>query len=152
MDKIQKSTKFFQIVIEANAIYNLGLDGFFLDGISKNNSKKKNLSPVETKVFSSFLGKIISRTLNNMEYFALHFTHNAADNSVIYKSLHQTYIDIVQMLYYHIAKENPMSPSKYFTNVIELYVLWHDKSKEDEENFAKGIRLLTDKGTVIQNK
>lgn len=148
LKRIQKNSKFFNVVIEANLIYNLGLSKdvvkYYKDG--------KDLSSTDKEILSRFLNKLITRTLNNTEYFALHFTHNVADKTVVYKSLHQTYIDLVQMLYYNIAITNPLSPSKYYTNIIELYEIWNQQSKEDEEIYANGVRNLSDKGTVVENK
>ena len=118
----------------------------------KNEEYNNNFIEEDTPILSTFFGSLVFRVLNNMEYFALHFTHNVADQSVVYKSLHQTYIDLVQMLYYNIAVKNPLSPSKYYTNVIELYEIWHDRSIEDEDLFADGVRTLSNKGTVVDNK
>ena len=148
LKKIQNSNEFFDVVIKANLIYNLGLN----EDVIKYYTKKKALSSTDSEILSTFLGKLITKVLNNTEYFALHFTHNVADKTVIYKSLHQTYISMIQMLYYNIASKNPLSPSKYFTNIIELYELWYNKEQEDEENYANGIRSLSNKGTVVENK
>lgn len=148
LKEIQKSDNFFLAVINANAIYNLGLSQDLIELYKKNSQ----LSPLEEKIFSTFLGKLITRVLNNMEFFSLHFTHNVADESVVYKSLHQTYIDIVQMFYYHIAKLNPMSTTKFFTNIIELYEIWNNRSIKDEEAFTNGLRNLSNKGTVVESK
>ena len=41
---------------------------------------------------------------------------------------------------------------QYFTNIIELYKIWNDRAINDEEKFAKDIRVLTNKGTVVENK
>lgn len=148
LKEIQKSNKFFETIIKANSIYNLGLSADAIKYFEENKEK-----PIEdSEILSTFLGRLIIRTLNNMEYFALHFTHNVADQSVVYKSLHQTYIDMVQMFYYTIAKSNPLQPSKYFTNIIELYEIWNSKALKDEENFANGVRSLSNKGTVVDEK
>lgn len=151
LKEIQQSEKFFSVVIKANLIYNLGLN---IDLIKyyQNDETPRPLSAIDSEVLSTFLGKLITRTLNNMEYFSLHFTHNVADESVVYKSLHQTYVGLVQILYYNIAKKNPLSPRKYYTNIIELYEQWNTKAMNDEESFANGVRNLSNKGTVVDNK
>lgn len=157
---IQSSDEFFNVVIKANAIYHLGISDDVINTYKhhcnkdeeKNEEYNNNFIEEDTPILSTFFGSLVFRVLNNMEYFALHFTHNVADQSVVYKSLHQTYIDLVQMLYYNIAVKNPLSPSKYYTNVIELYEIWHDRSIEDEDLFADGVRTLSNKGTVVDNK
>lgn len=153
LKEIQQSDKFRSIVINANLIYNLGLNNDLVNYYKNNKGKSDDgsVDSLDSKILSTFLGKLITRILNNMEYFSLHFTHNVADESVIYKSLHQTYIYIVQMLYYNIAIKNPLSPTKYFTNIIELYELWNNRAKNDEERFANDIRNLSNKGTVVEN-
>lgn len=148
LKRIQNSEQFFEVVIQANLIYNLGLDEENL----KDYSTQRPFSPTYSKILSRFTQKLITKVLNNTEYFALHFTHNVADKTVVYKSLHQTFIAIVQMLYYSIAIKNPLSPSKYFTNIIELYNIWNDKTLEAEALFVQDLRILTNKGTVIKNE
>lgn len=148
LKKIQNTVKFSEVIANANAIYNLGLNDELIKLCRKHDCTK-----FEQKQISTFLGKLITNILNNMEYFSMHFTHNVADETVVYKSLHQTYIKLVKMLYYHIAIKNPLSTTtKYFTNIIELYKIWNDRAINDEEKFAKDIRVLTNKGTVVENK
>ena len=130
------------------------LQGFLNEDLIKiyqNKKKNTDLTPIDSEVLSTFLGKLITRVLNNMEYFSLHFTHNVADESVVYKSLHQTYIKLVQMLYYNIANANPLSPIKFYTNTIELYELWNTRATAEQENFASEVRKLSNKGTVVDN-
>lgn len=148
---IQQSHKFFTAIINANSIYNIGLSDDLIK-LYKQDEQECELSELDAKKLSTFLGKLITKALNNMEFFALHFTHNVADESVVYKSLHQTYIDIVQTLYYNIAKINPLSTTKYFTNIIELYNLWNDRSINDEASFTDSVRSLTNKGTVVDSQ
>ncbi len=151
LKEIQSSNNFFDVVIRANSIYNLGIDKDIIE--SYNNQDFTHIySETNSQIISTFFGSFIAKVLNNMEFFALHFTHNVADETVVYKSLHQTYIDLVQMLYYNIASKNPLSPSKYFTNIIELYEIWYNRSVKDEDLFANGVRNLSNKGTVVENK
>lgn len=147
---IQKSERFFEIVIEANSIYNLGLNQKLIS-YYEDEEKIKQLSAEQQDILATFLGKLITKVLNNMEFFALHFTHKVADESVVYTSLHQTYIDIVQMLYYNIASKNPLSTVKFFTNVIELYEIWNSKAMDEEKNYVEGVRALANKGTVVES-
>lgn len=104
LKKIQNTVKFSEVIANANAIYNLGLNDELIKLCRKHDCTK-----FEQKQISTFLGKLITKILNNMEYFSMHFTHNVADETVVYKSLHQTYIKLVKMLYYHIAIKNPLS-------------------------------------------
>lgn len=149
LQEIQKSDKFISAIINANSIYNLGLNEELITSFKNKKDDNISLSELDQKMLSVCLGRIITIVLNNLEYFSLHFTHRVADESVIYKSLHQTYISVVQMLYYHIAMKNPLSTTKYFTNIIELYEIWHDRAINDEKSFTNDIRNLSNKGTVV---
>lgn len=150
LKKKQEGKEFFKVVLNANYIYNLGLNEDLIK-IYQNKENDTDLEPIDSEVLSTFLGKLITRVLNNMEYFSLHFTHNVADESVVYKSLHQTYIKLVWMLYYNIANANPLSPIKFYTNTIELYELWNTRATAEQENFASEVRKLSNKGTVVDN-
>ena len=76
----------------------------------------------------TLMSKIANSTLNNMEFFAMHFTHKTADDSVVYQSLHQTYIKFVQLFYYNISINNMPDGQQYFTNILELYKLWYKRN------------------------
>ena len=84
-------------------------------------------------------GSIVSDTLNNLEYFAMHFVSGVADDTVIFQSLHQTYLAIVQMLYYNIAVQNVHEKDKYYTNVICLYKKWYDMDIKNERKISNAI-------------
>ncbi len=85
-------------------------------------------------------GKILQQLMNDLEYFAMHFTKNTADESSVYQSLHVGYIRIVRALYYDISSRNSgKAAEKYYTNIIELYHTWSEYSEKqvNEENDAK---------------
>lgn len=94
---------------------------------------------------------MMNRILNNMEYFAMHFTHKTADESVVYQSLHKTYIDFVRSYYYNIAKNNKPGEEKLFTNVIELFNLWKGKAKQQQCDMLSFSRRAIDKGTELNS-
>lgn len=93
---------------------------------------------------------LLNGILNNLEFFAMHFAHETADDSVIYQSLHQSYIDTVQLLYYDIAANNIPGESKLYTNVIELYNKWVQKAKEQKENETAVARENISKGKSLK--
>lgn len=82
---------------------------------------------------------IVSDTLNDLEYFAMNFISGVADDSVVFQSLHQTYITLVQLLYYNIAIQNEHEKDKYYTNVIELYKRWSAADKENEKKISNAL-------------
>lgn len=140
LKEIQESDKFFSAVIEANLIYNLKLHDI------------PNDSPrVENYIYTAFAANLISETANNLEYFALHFRHNTADQSVIYQSLHKSYFEIVRMLYYFIAKNNTDLSDKLYTNVSWLYNEWFTQKISNDKEHQEYAKKIISTGTVIEN-
>lgn len=143
---IEKENNFKKHVIEANSIYRLGLDIF---PMRRGNYEKEEIAMDdsivnEQDIISAFFSDLIMDTLNNIEYFAMHFTHNTADESVLYQSLHQTYLGLMQCLYYFIATTNEGNISEhYYTNASELFRIWCDRKidqgKRREANAGDGI-------------
>lgn len=78
----------------------------------------------------------------------MHFRHNTADQSVVYRSLHQSYLEIVQGMYFSIAEINKSPESKYYTNVIWLYEKWYEKNQKEINDRMQENQL--DHGTNIK--
>ncbi len=152
LKEIQNSAHFTKRILEADTIYNLNLNKYKLKTtLEKNDILQQNISANDSYIILSFFSRLIDDLLNNMEFFALHFSHNTADESVIYQSLHQTYLQIVRYTYYEIAQSNTDSASKYYTNVIWLFQKW--RQRKDEQNTARSIQSqsLQSSGTIIYN-
>lgn len=148
LKEIQKSQKFFEAILMANEAYNLNLPGISYD--MKDNSKP-TVTANRLKVVNAFMGRYITETLNNLEYFSMHFAHNIADESVIYQSAHQTFIEIVELLYYNISSINDSGCKKFYTNLISLYIIWRDKQKEKNDDMIKKQRSLIETGSSSKN-
>lgn len=136
------SDGFIKAVMYANKIYNLNinLESFLIKEKIDVNS-----------LLNSFMNNVAVEVMNNLEIFSMHFTHNSADDTVVYQSLHQTYLQIVRMLYYNISKNNTDGVTDYYTNVISLYKKWSDIQKEVRKkatNERNGRRLC---GTVSKD-
>lgn len=97
-----------------------------------------------------FANNIVADVLNSLEYFAMHFEHYTADDTVVYQSLHQTYLELVQMLYCEIALKNMNGHKKYFTNVIGLYNKWYSTYESKKSESTRRDREGITKGTVIK--
>lgn len=151
IEKIRETDTFIRTVIEADKIYNLNFN------LEKNAKIEKNVENGEVAftiqkgiIIQKFMGNIVTEILNNLEYFAMHFTHETADESVVYQSLHQTYLIMVYVLYYNIAIMNEMDASKYYTNVIELYKNWNIKDEAEKKERVNAVRGYTSKGNVAK--
>lgn len=136
LSELGNTEEFFNCIQDANLIYNLNFN-------MNENTKHEDVSAFAAAFFSS--------VLNNMEFFAMHFSHKVADETVIYQSIHQTYLRLVHLLYYHIAKQNSLAPGKFYTNVIDLYITWNKYKDEQEKDYLEGVRNLQKKGTIISN-
>lgn len=119
--------------------------------VQKEYAKEVTISVDKQSIVVGFISNLINATLNNMEYFALHFRHNTADESVVYQSLHKSYLEIVLYMYYYIANVNKDSSCKLYTNVIWLFERW--KEKRDSQNLERSqkLELIQSHGTIIEN-
>ena len=153
LDELTKTDNFINVFMNANYIYGLGFQPYVLKNIphpfSCSDDDVCEIVP-DKEAIGAFVGNLFCDVLNNMEFFAMHFSHCTADESVVYQSLHQTYLSIVHLLYFKIARINKASATKYYTNVIWLYKKWINRKKEQDNNFLSGIRNLTTSGTIIQ--
>lgn len=152
LKELQKTDEFVKSVIEANDIYNLHLK---IHGskreIEREGSIEITIAIDKFSVAIAFTSNLINDVLNNMEFFALHFKHHTADESVIYQSLHQSYFEIILYMYYYIAKNNTDPTNKFYTNVIWLFNKWREtKNKQNSERCEKS-RSIPYNGTIIEN-
>ncbi len=148
IDEIKRSNEFIKAVLQADKIYNMHLN-IEEDTMVVKNENEVIISIDKNAVVKKFMGQIVSDLLNNLEYFAMNFTHETADETVVYQSLHQTYLEVVYMMYYNVAISNKAKKGKYFTNIIELYNKWSKRSLEDLERRSNNIQAMTTKGNVV---
>lgn len=152
--KMNNSEKFAESILLADRIYGLNLR---LLSVKR---KTTVASEVEEKrsekqrqlVAVTFASDVVSKILNNLEYFAFNFTHNVADESVIYQSIAPTYIKLVECLYFSIAEVNVTnSANTYYTNVTELYLTWKNKQVAQQRHIDTRLNTnVIDKGSVLQ--
>lgn len=117
----------------------------------ENGNPKIYLKINKSKVSELFMNKVVVDTLNSLEFFSMHFVHNTANDSVVYQSLHKTYLDAVQVLYYNIAINNKSGGEKFFTNTICLYNKWQKKSQEIKKKEVEHSRSVVDEGKVANS-
>lgn len=150
LEEIQKSQKFSEAILNANTIYNLNLNIQKQIHDIKKDENGNNIVQIDVAakpLLVSFMSEMISDLLNNMEFFAMHFYHKAADDTVVYRSLHQTYFDIVRLMYYNISNKNVSVESMYYTHVIDLYLKWY---KFNQEEIDKISSHKLEKGTQVE--
>ena len=150
---LQSSEAFLNALIDADSIYDMRID--FKAEINSVENQDKNTKKItyaikKQPLINTFVNNYITETLNNLEFFAMHFTHNTADSSVVYQSLHQAYIEIVERLYYFIADLNTDPVDKYYTNVLKLYKKWTAEKHKNEEARRNSELASQTHGTVIE--
>lgn len=152
IEEINKSQKLIKAVIETEIIF--GIDLHIKQFAEIEYSEDKHTLKIKNvnvgAVYREYSNNIISLTLNNLEYFAMHFTHGVADESVIYQSLHQSYLELVRMLYYEIASINVEGCHNYYTNIIDLYNNWNARSEKREADIIYKRRKTIDRGAVAK--
>lgn len=148
LKEIQNSKIFTESVLKANDIYDLHLH---IENWQEPSDpqEKKSANASAAQISSAFMNSIVTNMLNDMEYFAMHFSHETADDTVVYQSLHQTYLEIVHTVYYCIANVNKQGQSQYYTNLTELYKKWYVKQQEQLEVIANGSRRSQYKGNTV---
>lgn len=106
----------------------------------------------KSTVLSKF-NDLLESTLNNLEFFSMHFTHGTADESVVYQSLHNSFIRIVELVYCQMCLNNDgNSEVKYYTNTIELFSMWKGMSIVQRDNEYAITREQIRKGNKLPIK
>ncbi len=76
------------------------------------------------------LRALLVYTTNKLEYFSMFFNTNVAEEKVVFASLHQTFLPLVETLYFNIAFRNKIGSQKFYTHTISLYQKWKQKEQE----------------------
>lgn len=160
---MEHKPEFVEAVHRANCIYNLSANECFNAIKMQNNvcqtsqTKQENEDNLDSRISREYVSNQMRALLNNLEYFAMYFTHNIADDSVVFQSLHQSYFDIVEMMYYNISDKNIEPHHKYYVNVIKLYKKWKEKDKKNQHEIESAKQVYNkrlhnrDLGTVPAN-
>lgn len=154
IQEIPKKPEFMKILVSCGLVSGFGEKYIKKEIQACSNTKDGNQKVIQVDVDAASLlneyAMLINRLLNNLEFFAMHFTHKTADESVVYQSLHLTYLEVVRLLYFDISSNNKKDGIKLYTNVIDLYCIWYKKSEESESVRAETYRNVVAKGKEIQ--
>lgn len=109
-------------------------------------SQCKDCNPEDSKIFNHHLINEFEteavQLLNNLEYFAMNFNDDIANEETVYQSLHQTYLQVVKMSYIRIARLNKSKSDEYYTHIIELFTRWKSIYFEDQaKEFNQQLEL-----------
>lgn len=108
----------------------------------------KRYNEFEKNRFESYFPLLIENTLNHLEAICINISSQAAGSQFIYDSLHQSFLNTVEVLSIKISSINHNNIDKNFINVIQVYNMWNEQRTKDIKKFKK-TKLKIDK---LENK
>lgn len=91
----------------------------------------------EKEKFNSCFPLLVENTLNQLEAACINISSNAAGSEYIYNSLHQSFLQFVEVLSIKISTNNRNNVDKYYTHIIQVYNMWNNQKIKDIEKFKK---------------
>lgn len=149
IDNIMKSDQLIPSLILNGKAYGFAEKWFAYENILVDEKVQKRIEFDEIALIREYRN-ILNNTLNNAEYFAMHFTHNTADETVVYQSLHKTYLKLMKTVYCDIAINNEAGEEKLYTNAIELFNMWKKREAEDRKSVIEHSRENVRHGTKVR--
>ena len=122
-------------------------DSMFLSSLKTKGEKKEEFDSMFDKQLRLEFSYVRGRLLNILESFSMYFSNAIADESIVYQSLHQTFIGVVLLLYFDIAKINTDPKDTFFINIIELFNIWNDRYKDKKMQEAEATERVRDQLT-----
>lgn len=144
--KIIHSNKISQFtVLEVQDIFNNKdcINNFEKIIRSRNTQKRydkileKNYNAKEREKFDSNFHMLVGKTLNELEAICISISSKAAGSQFIYESLHQMFLNTVEILYLKISSVNFNNVDKYYTNIISVYNMWNIQKNRDIKKLEK---------------
>ena len=108
----------------------------------------KSYSEKEQEKFNSCFHLLVENTLNELEAICINISSQAAGSEYIYNSLHQSFLNFVEVLSVKISKNNNNNVDKYYTNIIQVYNMWNAEKRKaikKLEKTSKKISKLSEK-------
>jgi hypothetical protein len=112
-------------------------------------AKDEAAPAIDSKSLINELMKLITKLMNELEWFSMHFTYKIADEKLVYQSLHQTFTSNVQLLYFFISRANKSPSEKYYTNIIQLYTSWYSFKVKQQKRQRKLQNILIRRGNPL---
>lgn len=146
---IVNSNKFMEAITKSSIIYGFAEKAKIVNSVKNSSGQVEKTFAIDEVVLIREYSNIMSMLLNNTEYFAMNFTHKTADESVVYQSLHKTYLNMMRILYYDISQNNKMGEEKLYTNAIELFNIWKKREQQQRDDRIEKQRGTVAKGTEL---
>lgn len=125
---------------------------------SQNSQKKYNkilqdyYNENERTKFESNFPLLIENTLNHLEALCINITSQAAGSQFIYDSLHQSFLNTIEILSVKISSNNNNNVDKYFINIIQVYNMWNSQKKNDIKKLNKTKRKIENLFTQVDKE
>lgn len=97
----------------------------------------------EKKKFDSYFPLLVENTLNHLEAICINISSHAAGSQFIYNSLHQSFLNTVEVLSIKISSNNYNNVDKYYINIIEVYNMWNEQKTKDIEKLNATQRKIS---------
>lgn len=97
----------------------------------------KRYNSFERNRFESYFPLLVENTLNHLEAICINISSQAAGSQFIYNSLHQSFLNTVEVLSIKISNNNNNNIDKYFINIIQVYNMWNYQRQKDIDKFKK---------------
>lgn len=97
----------------------------------------------EKKKFDSYFPLLVENTLNHLEAVCINISSHAAGSQFIYNSLHQSFLNTVEVLAIKISGNNYNNVDKYYINIIEVYNMWNKQRIKDIERLTATQRKIS---------
>lgn len=110
---------------------------------SLDNIKDEDIEHLANARIQHAFSTIKSDVLNKLEFFCMYFNYNLADETIVYQSLHQVFLDTIPLMYYDISCINTDPCEKYYTNIVKLFISWRDRNEEKRKQKAQIENDLT---------
>ena len=97
----------------------------------------------EKKKFDSYFPLLVENTLNHLEAICINISSHAAGSQFIYNSLHQSFLNTIEVLSIKISSNNYNNVDKYYINIIEVYNMWNKQKTKDIEKLNATQRKIS---------
>lgn len=148
LKKMQEAKDYLDAVVNANVAYDLHMNGCQPKTEQTDKAKQVTMLVDPSKLLFAFRAKHVIPIMNNLEYFATYFTHNIADESVVYELLQPSYCEICRTLYFDIAKCSEPGKPPLYRNLTRLYIQWSDRERSRQDTMN---HVPDNPGTIPEN-
>ena len=113
---------------------------------------KKIYNEDEQKKFDSYFPLMVENTLNRLEAICINISSQAAGSEYIYNSLHQSFLQFVEILAIKISTNNTNNVDKFYTNIIQVYNMWNKQKNKDIQKLKKTEKKISKLNSKVDNE